>query len=287
MAKPSSSSSSSLFPSRSSNRKNNSNDNGVFSEVISPDNRRARSGTPTTTKTGKRATTVSLLLATTTIFSTLVMMLARGSYHPGALGSVYSTIGRSSDKSPRLRRKEASPISNSLPVTISGSTRRNLQQLTIDDINNNITDVEAVLCDVAFCLEIFDEELCIAKEEEKGLLASIPMWIQILLLMILLSFSAFFSGLTLGLMSLDLTGLEIVMAGDDSDAAKYAAKIYPLRKRGNLLLCTLLLGNTAVNSLMSIFSAEIFNGTIGFVMSTFFILIFGEIIPQALVSTTP
>eukprot|EP00536_Pseudo-nitzschia_multiseries_P005578 jgi/Psemu1/254626/estExt_Genewise1Plus.C_1070002 len=85
-------------------------------------------------------------------------------------------------------------------------------------------------------------------------------------------------------MSLDLTGLEIVMAGDDPDAAKYAAKIYPVRKRGNLLLCTLLLGNTAVNSLMSIFSAEIFNGTIGFVTSTFLILIFGEIIPQALCS---
>mmetsp|Transcript_20926 Transcript_20926/g.45562 ORF Transcript_20926/g.45562 Transcript_20926/m.45562 type:complete len:771 (-) Transcript_20926:2372-4684(-) len=274
MAKLSPFSSLSLFPSRSSKRENNSDNNDVFSEVISPDNRRARSGTLTTTKPGKRATAVSLLLAATAIFSVLVMMLARGSYHHGAFGFVSSTIGRSSNKTPRLRRKDASPISNFL-------TRRNLQQPTIDDINDNITDVEAVLCDVAFCQENFDKELCIAKEEEKGTLASIPMWIQILLLMILLSFSAFFSGLTLGLMSLDLTGLEIVMAGDDPDAAKYAAKIYPLRKRGNLLLCTLLLGNTAVNSLMSIFSAEIFNGTIGFVMSTFFILIFGEIIPQA------
>ena len=43
-------------------------------------------------------------------------------------------------------------------------------------------------------------------------------------------------------------------------------------------------GNVAVNSLMSIFSAEIFDGTVGFILSTFLIVIFGEIIPQALCS---
>ena len=55
-------------------------------------------------------------------------------------------------------------------------------------------------------------------------------------------------------------------------------------QKGNLLLCTLLLGNVAVNSLMSIFSAEIFDGTVGFILSTFLIVIFGEIIPQAFCS---
>lgn len=144
--------------------------------------------------------------------------------------------------------------------------------------------IDSGLCDLDYCKANFQERMCDVAEEQKSTLASIPMVVQILLLLVLLSFSALFSGLTLGLMSLDLTGLEIVMAGDDPEAAKFAKKIYPVRQRGNLLLCTLLLGNTAVNSLMSIFSAEIFNGTVGFVTSTFLILIFGEIIPQALCS---
>ena len=37
-----------------------------------------------------------------------------------------------------------------------------------------------------------------------------------------------------------------------SKEARYAKKIYPLRKDGNLLLCTLLLGNVAVNAMLSV-----------------------------------
>jgi len=88
----------------------------------------------------------------------------------------------------------------------------------------------------------------------------------------LILFSALFSGLTLGLMSLDKTGLEIVMEGDDPIYAEYARKIYPLRKNGNLLLCTLLLGNVAVNSLLSILLADKAGGIIGFLASTFIIV---------------
>ena len=83
---------------------------------------------------------------------------------------------------------------------------------------------------------------------------------------------------------LDKTGLEIVMDSDNPRDAAFARKIYPLRKNGNLLLCTLLLGNTAVNAMLSIILAEFSGGLVGFFASTFLILIFGEIIPQALCS---
>eukprot|EP00537_Pseudo-nitzschia_pungens_P002065 CAMPEP_0172358712 /NCGR_PEP_ID=MMETSP1060-20121228/3006_1 /TAXON_ID=37318 /ORGANISM="Pseudo-nitzschia pungens, Strain cf. cingulata" /LENGTH=742 /DNA_ID=CAMNT_0013080045 /DNA_START=442 /DNA_END=2670 /DNA_ORIENTATION=- len=229
-----------------------------------------------------RATKLCFSLAKASLISTLLLLLAKGCYRPG--GFVQPVIARTIDDQSLLRRKDAIPVFHPRPFAASGSARRKLQQSSTEDSISTITDVDAATCDLTYCRATFDEELCVDKVEDKSTLASIPMWIQILMLMVLLSFSALFSGLTLGLMSLDLTGLEIVMAGDDPDAAKYAAKIYPLRKRGNLLLCTLLLGNTAVNSLMSIFSAEIFNGTIGFATSTFLILIFGEIIPQALCS---
>jgi len=82
-------------------------------------------------------------------------------------------------------------------------------------------------------------------------------------------------------MGLDKTGLEIVMEGDDIRYKEMAKRIYPLRKQGNLLLCTLLLGNVCVNSLLSILTADKFGGTIGLLSSTFLIVIFGEIVPQA------
>ena len=68
----------------------------------------------------------------------------------------------------------------------------------------------------------------------------------------LIVMSGFFSGLNLGLMSLAPDELKVVMEGSaDEQAKRDAAKIYPLRKRGNLLLCTLLLGNTLVNALIA------------------------------------
>lgn len=57
-------------------------------------------------------------------------------------------------------------------------------------------------------------------------------------------------------------------------------KIIPVRANGNLLLCTLLLGNVAVNALLSIVLANLTSGVVGFILSTAIITLFGEIIPQ-------
>merc|ERR1719334_2024455 len=63
-----------------------------------------------------------------------------------------------------------------------------------------------------------------------------------------------------------------------------ARKIKPLRDRGNWLLCTLLLGNVAVNAALSILLADKTSGLVGFIVSTAVIVVFGEIIPQAICS---
>lgn len=117
--------------------------------------------------------------------------------------------------------------------------------------------------------------------EPETWVSTVPPGVLYTIIIVLVLFSAFFSGLTLALMGLDTTGLEIVMSGDDPALARAAGRIYPVRKNGNLLLCTLLLGNVAVNTLLGILMADLTSGTVGFITSTAMIVVFGEIIPQA------
>ncbi|MCK5285985.1 MAG: DUF21 domain-containing protein [Candidatus Pacebacteria bacterium] len=100
------------------------------------------------------------------------------------------------------------------------------------------------------------------------------------IIIILLLFSALFSGLTLGLMSLNTPELKRKMSLGD----KNAKKIYPIRKEGNLLLTTLLLGNVAINSALAIFLGSIASGLVAGLIATGLIVVFGEIIPQAIFS---
>ena len=109
----------------------------------------------------------------------------------------------------------------------------------------------------------------------------LPIYIVVIFYFVLLMFSALFSGLNLGLMSLDLTELTILKKIGSKHEKEYAKKIYPLRKRGNLLLCTILLGNVLVNSTSTLILGSYLEGIAAAAGSTILIVIFGEIIPQA------
>ncbi len=86
-----------------------------------------------------------------------------------------------------------------------------------------------------------------------------------------------FSGLTLGYFSLAVHTLERrARLGDQK-----AAVIYAIRKRGNLLLTTLLLGNVAVNTALSVYLGSLVSGVVAGTLATALIFLFGEIIPQA------
>ena len=112
----------------------------------------------------------------------------------------------------------------------------------------------------------------------------LPLPVRIILIVILLMLSGLFSGLNLGLMSLDLTSLKIVMESGTKKQKWCAKKIYPVRKHGNYLLCTILFSNVAVNSTITVLMGDITSGAVAVVMSTIGIVIFGEIIPQAICS---
>ena len=103
---------------------------------------------------------------------------------------------------------------------------------------------------------------------------------EYLIITILVLFSSIFSGLTLGLLSLSKYDLKRkIKLGD-----KKAKRVYSVRKNGSLLLTTLLLGNVLVNSILSVFLGSIGTGLIAVIISTVLITIFGEILPQAIIS---
>jgi metal transporter CNNM len=96
----------------------------------------------------------------------------------------------------------------------------------------------------------------------------------------LLCLSALFSGLTLGLMSLGPH--ELKRKSDLGDLR--ARKIYKIRRRGNLLLVTLLVGNVASISSVTIALNSIAPGVIAGLLTTALVTVFGEIAPQAVFS---
>ncbi len=103
---------------------------------------------------------------------------------------------------------------------------------------------------------------------------------MIALVILLILMSATFSGLTIGMFSLGLGDLERKI----KEGNRQAEKIYSIRKNGNFLLCTLLLGNVAVNSAISVVMSDIASGFAAASISTGAIFIFGEVFPQALFS---
>lgn len=98
-----------------------------------------------------------------------------------------------------------------------------------------------------------------------------------LISLLLIAASATFSGLTLGYFTLDTQTLRRQAKLGD----RAAAKILPIRERGNQLLTTLLLGNVMVNTILSVYLSSIASGVIAATLATALIFLFGEIIPQA------
>ncbi|XP_076140137.1 metal transporter CNNM4 [Alosa pseudoharengus] len=119
-------------------------------------------------------------------------------------------------------------------------------------------------------------------EEKKAFL---PLWCEVILVSTLLVLSGLFSGLNLGLMALDPMELRIVQSCGTEKERRDARKIEPIRRKGNYLLCSLLLGNVLVNTTLTIMLDELIGSGLGAVAaSTVGIVIFGEIVPQALCS---
>lgn len=114
---------------------------------------------------------------------------------------------------------------------------------------------------------------------------SVPLWLKICFILGLLTLSGLFSGLNLGLMALDQNDLKVIASCGTKKEKAYAATIAPVRARGNFLLCTLLLGNVLVNTTLTTLLDDVTgSGPIAVLAATLSIVIFGEILPQAVCS---
>ncbi|XP_006814874.2 LOW QUALITY PROTEIN: uncharacterized protein LOC100379052 [Saccoglossus kowalevskii] len=107
-------------------------------------------------------------------------------------------------------------------------------------------------------------------------------WMYLGIYVGLVLFAGLMSGLTMGLLSLDVMSLKVLKEGGKPKEKKYAARILPIVKRHHLLLVTLLLANAAAVESMPLFLDRISDPITAICVSVTAVLLFGEVFPQAL-----
>lgn len=112
---------------------------------------------------------------------------------------------------------------------------------------------------------------------------SVMFWISIVIVAVLVVINGLIAGLTLGLLSLDSTKLQVLISSGSTKQKRAANRVAPLRKNTHLLLATLLLGNTIINETLPILLHNIVeNEWIAIGVSVVLVLTFAELMPQAL-----
>lgn len=121
---------------------------------------------------------------------------------------------------------------------------------------------------------------------EDSAVSGFPLPLLIFFCVLTVCLSAMYCGLTIGIMGMDATTLEIIAEAGPSPDCVYANNILPLRRLGHQLLVMLLLGNMLTLVLTAQLIAAILRTSVlvNFITSTCLILIFGEIIPMSICS---
>uniref|UniRef100_A0A915PGK3 CNNM transmembrane domain-containing protein n=1 Tax=Setaria digitata TaxID=48799 RepID=A0A915PGK3_9BILA len=166
-------------------------------------------------------------------------------------------------------------------------------QCVVDTLGSNITRpmqlcVEPSQLMPQLSMENFEFTQIILEETVTHLF---PVYIELMVIGICALFSATFSGLTTGLMALSTDDLKLIAEGsEDKKEREYASNILPLRTHGNFLLCSIVLGNTICNTVITLLISDMcesidkysVNVILSLVIPTAVITLLGEIVPQAI-----
>ncbi|XP_068177898.1 metal transporter CNNM1-like [Antennarius striatus] len=111
------------------------------------------------------------------------------------------------------------------------------------------------------------------------------LWVQVSLSVLLLGVSALLSGLKLSVLALDPVELQVLQNSGSETEQVHARKIESVRRHGNYVLCTLLLGTAIANATLAVWTYRIL-GTAWLsaavcALGVFFI---GEILPHSVAS---
>uniref|UniRef100_H3B9F4 Metal transporter n=1 Tax=Latimeria chalumnae TaxID=7897 RepID=H3B9F4_LATCH len=113
----------------------------------------------------------------------------------------------------------------------------------------------------------------------------LPLWALILVLVLLLCFSALFNGLSLSLLWLDPLEVYIIHSYGSEKERKGAKVIEPVRRQGNFVLCAMLLLNVIANAALGVLFYHAFNSMAPAIfVCAAFIFPFAEIMPYAISS---
>ncbi|XP_059903456.1 metal transporter CNNM1-like isoform X2 [Gadus macrocephalus] len=111
------------------------------------------------------------------------------------------------------------------------------------------------------------------------------LWLQVLVSVLLLCLSALFSGLNISLLALDPVELQVLQNSGTHTEQNHARRIESVRRHGNYVLCTLLLGHALINAALAVWMCQILGMTWqSTVLCAFGIFFIGEILPHSVAS---
>ncbi|XP_071760530.2 metal transporter CNNM1 [Centroberyx gerrardi] len=111
------------------------------------------------------------------------------------------------------------------------------------------------------------------------------LWLQAGVSVLLLGLSALCSGLNISMLALDPVELRVLQNSGTEKEQKYARKIESVRKHGNYILCTVVLGNVLTNTCFVVWMCQILGMTpLSTASCTLGIFFIGEILPHSLAS---
>ncbi|KAL4434431.1 hypothetical protein ABPG75_000872 [Micractinium tetrahymenae] len=105
--------------------------------------------------------------------------------------------------------------------------------------------------------------------------------VYIIVSVLLVCFAGMMAGLTLGLLSLDKVDLEVIKRSGTEKQRWLVTQVEPVLARPHYLLATLLLCNAGAMEALPIFLDRLLNPLAAILISVTAILVFGEILPQA------